>query len=388
MLRKDEAGKIKEKDYAVIQLPVGEFGRFIQLPESEGKTYLMFLDDVIRYCLPMIFVGMKYTDYEAYTFKFTKDAEMEIDSDLRTGVLQKISKGVKSRKKGEPLRFVYDEDGKGLENEPDSINLVKRHISQIGEAVLAFKSNILTMQGALIGSWGEMHTSRYADIMSIRILMAAMYEAVKGAIPLAVRTPAQHAALDDNTAKITGFFNDALMASQTDFGTFSSDSDKRDEEYRYVDECLKNGVLCGGEAVNDNVYNDGANAQEYLRKLHVTYLNSQYDDKVLNKWKDCGIYEKISRSLGYCINIESIKTTFTGKINFTIKNIGYASLKQNFCLVISCGDKDFTSDVIRGLEPGQSVNVRFDKKAVTNGGTLFIKRLNDNKRIQIFNEPI
>ena len=244
------------------------------------------------------------------------------------------------------------------------------------------------MQGALIGSWGEMHTSRYADIMSVRILMAAMYEAVKGAIPLAVRTPAQHAALDDNTAKITGFFNDALMASQTDFGTFSSDSDKRDQEYRYVDECLKNGVLCGGEAVNDNVYNDGANAQEYLRKLHVTYLNSQYDDKVLNKWKDCGIYEKISRSLGYCINIESIKTTFTGKINFTIKNIGYASLKQNFCLVISCGDKDFTSDVIRGLEPGQSVNVRFDKKAVTNGGTLFIKRLNDNKRIQIFNEPI
>ncbi len=69
----------------------------------------MFLDDVIRYCLPMIFVGMKYTDYEAYTFRFTKDAEMEIDSDLRTGVLQKISKGVKSRKKGEPLRFVYDE---------------------------------------------------------------------------------------------------------------------------------------------------------------------------------------------------------------------------------------------------------------------------------------
>ena len=109
LLRKDETGKIKEKDYAVIELPTEEYGRFIQLPDSEGKTYLMFLDDVIRYCLPLIFVGMKYTDYEAYTFKFTKDAEMEIDSDLRTGVLQKISKGVKSRKRGEPIRFVYDE---------------------------------------------------------------------------------------------------------------------------------------------------------------------------------------------------------------------------------------------------------------------------------------
>lgn len=109
LLRKDETGKVRSKDYAVIELPTEEFGRFIQLPDSEGKTYLMFLDDVIRYCLPMIFVGMKYTDYEAYTYKFTKDAEMEIDSDLRTGVLQKISKGVKSRKKGEPIRFVYDE---------------------------------------------------------------------------------------------------------------------------------------------------------------------------------------------------------------------------------------------------------------------------------------
>ena len=33
---------------------------------------------------------------------------MEIDNDLRNGMLQKISKGIKSRKKGEPLRVVYD----------------------------------------------------------------------------------------------------------------------------------------------------------------------------------------------------------------------------------------------------------------------------------------
>ena len=127
LLRKDETGKIKEKDYAVIELPAGEFGRFIQLPDSDGKTYLMFLDDVIRYCLPMIFVGMKYTDYEAYTFKFTKDAEMEIDSDLRTGVLQKISKGVKSRKKGEPKRV-----GKESVQSQDQIHHVVHQLAEIG----------------------------------------------------------------------------------------------------------------------------------------------------------------------------------------------------------------------------------------------------------------
>lgn len=110
LVRRDANGKTKEKDHAIIELPVAEFGRFIRLPDADGKICLIFLDDVIRYCLPLIFVGMNYTGYEAYTFKFTKDAEMEIDSDLRTGVLQKISKGVKSRKRGEPLRFVYDEE--------------------------------------------------------------------------------------------------------------------------------------------------------------------------------------------------------------------------------------------------------------------------------------
>ena len=63
----------------------------------------MYLDDVIRFCLPKIFAGTGYTEFKAHTFKFTKDAEMEIDNDLRNGLLQKISKGVKSRKKGEPL---------------------------------------------------------------------------------------------------------------------------------------------------------------------------------------------------------------------------------------------------------------------------------------------
>lgn len=97
-----------QPDFALIELPVREYGRFIRLPDSEGRVSLMFLDDVIRFCLPYIFRGTDYTSYEAYAFKFTKDAEMELDTDLRNGVMQKISKGIKSRKKGEPIRLVYD----------------------------------------------------------------------------------------------------------------------------------------------------------------------------------------------------------------------------------------------------------------------------------------
>lgn len=97
-------------DYAVIELPVSDCGRFVRLPDNDGKSYIMYLDDVVRYCLPMIFAGMRYDSIKAYAFKFTKDAEMELDNDLRNGMLQKISKGVKSRRKGEAMRVSYDKE--------------------------------------------------------------------------------------------------------------------------------------------------------------------------------------------------------------------------------------------------------------------------------------
>ncbi len=105
---KIQAEAKKSFDYALIALPVVECGRFVRLPDEENKSYWMYLDDVIRYCLPLIFSGLDYVFFKAYAFKFTKDAEMEIDNDLRNGMLQKISKGVKSRRKGDALRVIYD----------------------------------------------------------------------------------------------------------------------------------------------------------------------------------------------------------------------------------------------------------------------------------------
>lgn len=107
------SGPSRKTDYAVIKLPVDTCGRFIQLPSDDGKTYVMYLDDVIRLCLPHIFPGMGFTDFNAYSFKFTKDAEMEFDNDLHVGPLEKIAKAVKSRKKGATLRVIYDQDMPG-----------------------------------------------------------------------------------------------------------------------------------------------------------------------------------------------------------------------------------------------------------------------------------
>lgn len=100
-------GEKKKYDYAYFAIPVK--GRFVRLPDRNGESYIMYIDNIIRCSLDEIFIGTDYTSFVAYAFKFTRDSEMEIDNDRRSGILQKISKGIKSRKKGEPLRFVYDE---------------------------------------------------------------------------------------------------------------------------------------------------------------------------------------------------------------------------------------------------------------------------------------
>lgn len=108
-----KAKKVSKKgkvgyDYTYFELPVQSCGRFVRLPDREGRSYIMYLDDVVRCSLRTIYEGLNYVSFEAYTFKFTRDAEMEIDNDQRNSILQKISKGLKTRKKGEPLRVVYD----------------------------------------------------------------------------------------------------------------------------------------------------------------------------------------------------------------------------------------------------------------------------------------
>ena len=107
LLRRTRTGRVV-RDYALIELPVKDFGRFLVLPSNDGRTCLIFLDDVVRFCLPFIFAGLGYESFEAYAVKFTRDAEMELRGDAGEGLVEKVARGVKSRKRGEPVRFVYD----------------------------------------------------------------------------------------------------------------------------------------------------------------------------------------------------------------------------------------------------------------------------------------
>ena len=95
-------------EYSLIEIPTSDLERFVRLPNYDGKIYIILLDDVIRFCLNQVFSILPYDTFEAYTIKITRDAELDVDNDIAESLLEKISKGLKNRTKGQPVRFVYD----------------------------------------------------------------------------------------------------------------------------------------------------------------------------------------------------------------------------------------------------------------------------------------
>ena len=94
--------------YAVVEIPK-TINRFVVLPAVDDKQYIILLDDVIRHNLSNIFNIFDYKSISAHMIKITRDAQLDIDSDLSKSMIEKISLSVKDRRIGEPVRFIYDQ---------------------------------------------------------------------------------------------------------------------------------------------------------------------------------------------------------------------------------------------------------------------------------------
>lgn len=107
MWKKESALK---KKYALVEIPL-VLNRFVQLPSPRPEeNYIILLEDIIRFNLPDIFSYFGYDQYSASILKVTRDAEIDIDNDIHTSIIQKLEKALKNRKKGKPVRFVYDRE--------------------------------------------------------------------------------------------------------------------------------------------------------------------------------------------------------------------------------------------------------------------------------------
>ncbi len=98
--------------YALLEIPRQPLSRFYLLPKTDNKTYIMYMDDIIRHSLNKVFAIFDYDTFDAYTIKITRDAEFTLDnedtSEIKSNFLDKIQKSIKQRSKGSPTRFIYD----------------------------------------------------------------------------------------------------------------------------------------------------------------------------------------------------------------------------------------------------------------------------------------
>lgn len=284
-----------------------------------------------------------------------------------------------SAKKQIILRFLYDWDGKALQSEPSDFFRIKNHIQQLSSTINKYKNCIYIIQGAFIGNVGEMNNSNYNDIDQIRQLIETLAESTDPQIYLAVRTPAQLRGIlrtrtplssqdseSGNLASRLGLYNDGMLGNVYDMGTYddtpiTSGSDM-DEPGTREEELLYQYKLCqyvpnGGEVAIDNEYNDLENAVTDLAQMHVSYLNSEHEEDVLNKWKKstytgddvfsgCTGYDYVEAHLGYRYFIQESHLDFHSIVGddatlyLTIANSGFSSAYKKYDTTLLITNQD------------------------------------------------
>lgn len=280
------------------------------------------------------------------------------------------------------LRFTYDWDGQALKTEPASTDIIKNHMEQIAAIVNTYPEDIYILQGLFTGNYGEMNNTSYSSVSDLRLLARTLIEKIDNRIFLSVRTPAQWRGIyetddiagliasnvdgdnnnSDNTIRF-GLFNDGLLGSDTDLGTYENSSIAN--EISFQNELCRY-VPNGGEAIGGSPLSDIDNAVSYFRSLHISYLNSMYDSNVLGKWKNSVYtgdelfsnktgYDYITAHLGYRYVLRSsqfeYRTFFpeSGKLTIGIENNGFAN---------SCRSFDVSVNIVRA--DGSSIKIDTD----------------------------
>lgn len=271
------------------------------------------------------------------------------------------------------VRVTYDSEGRGMEREPGDICLVKRHMEQLGEIFRKFAADILVLQGIFVGSWGEMHHSKFLTVPCMSELMNSLYRAAGGQCLLSVRTPEQwrgimeYAGTERELKKRTGLFNDGLFGSSTDLGTYREGS--RQEELEWQDGFVK-AVPNGGEAIAGECLIGCREAAREMEKMHLSYLNSSYQQRQLDYWKKEYVrkpgcwrgmsgYEYIGRHLGSRFVVCDVKQS-EKCLEIVIENRGFSEFHEPAEYVLITEDRE--GETVCGLMDADMAEQRGRKR--------------------------
>lgn len=277
------------------------------------------------------------------------------------------------------LRFLYDTSGNAVVTEPMQVSQILRHMEQVAPTVNQYASSVFLIQGAFTGNYGEMAGTRFGSFPDIQSLIGKLSEVIDPSIFLSVRTPSQlrgvtgtretpspETAYDGSLPSRLGLFNDGMMGSSNDLGTYDDtpnagtsepeDKGTREEEITFQD-TLCQYVPNGGEVVMDTPFNDLDAAIPTLQAMHISYLNADYDAAALDKWKNSSYqgmgcfdgrsgYAYIQEHLGYRYVLHGSSLThepFAASpytLSLQILNTGFAPAYRKFDATLVLTDEE------------------------------------------------
>lgn len=292
--------------------------------------------------------------------------------------IRKILRFFEENQRDVIFRPVYDREGKGREREPASFELVLEHLGQLGALLKENPYSVFVFQGFLVGSWGEMHDSVYLSEDCLKRMWERLQPNLGKMIYGAVRTPAQWRTLvseeefETGSFPKLGLFDDGIFGSGTHLGTFGTMMGEaagwntswiREEELAFL-KTMGKGLPIGGEAVfpdctgvAETVGCDREKVTAELKKMHLTYLNRAYDQRLLDIWEEeslsgsgswagKSLLDYVGAHLGYRFvlqNVELEKSFGSRKLRFLfeIENCGFGGFFQEaeLFLILKAGEK-------------------------------------------------
>lgn len=241
--------------------------------------------------------------------------------------------------------------------EPKELKNIRRHIKQICDELNDYAEELLVVQAGMLGEYGEWHSSRFLDDSEDenrenRIYVLKQWEKyLDPGIPVAVRRPkfVREAWEEGILPGRLGVHNDALLSTESDMGTYDDPDMDREAELAWVQEHLA-GQFNGGEMPTPGALNEPKNADREFSMLHLSYLNSRYNQDIIEGWsrqRFQGVNAKqyLENHLGYRLYISELSTNMfvsneklssSGlELELSLTNSGYAQLPEKYRLFLS-----------------------------------------------------
>ena len=101
------AGILNDEEFQLVKIPQDE-PRFFVFPKMNGKHYITFIDDILRYNLRQTPQKEENVDY--YALKISRDAELYIEDEFSGNLKEKIKKSLPNRDRGQATRILIDSE--------------------------------------------------------------------------------------------------------------------------------------------------------------------------------------------------------------------------------------------------------------------------------------